>query len=83
MTNIDQYIGLLIQIPLVGIFVWFSLQLISIFLKSIDARDQQWRQWMELERKTGHEATAHMAAHFADEIHVLSKEVSELRGQLK
>ena len=81
MSNIESYIGLLIQIPLVGIFVWFSLQLISIFLKSLDARDQQWRLFIEQERRANHEAIANMAARFSDEIRVLGKEVSELRGQ--
>jgi hypothetical protein len=90
-SNIEAYIGLLIQIPLVGIFVWFSLQLISIFLKSmealrnsfiqsIDARDKEWRLFIEQERKANHDAIAHMAQRFADEIRILSKEVAELRG---
>jgi hypothetical protein len=80
MTNIEPYVGLLIQIPLVGIFVWFSLQLITIFLSSLDARDQQWRLFMEQERRANHEAIANMAQRFSDEIRVLGKEVSELRG---
>jgi hypothetical protein len=82
-TNIEAYIGLLIQIPLVGIFVWFSLQLITIFLKSLDARDVQWRSFMEQERKANQEAISHMSARFADEIRTLGKEVSELRGKIE
>jgi hypothetical protein len=81
--NVEPYLSLLIQIPLVGIFVWFSLQLINLFLKSLDQRDQQWKAWLESERKANQEAVAHMAARFADEIRTLSKEVSELRGNLK
>jgi len=80
MSNIEPYVGLLIQIPLVGIFVWFSLQLITIFLSFLDARDQQWRLFMEQERRANHEAIANMAQRFGDEIRVLGKEVSELRG---
>ncbi len=82
-SNLEGYIGLLIQIPLVGIFVWFSLQLISTFLKSIDSRDAQWRLFMEQERKANAEALAHMAQRFSDEIRTLGKEVSELRGTVK
>ena len=82
MTNLEPYIGLLIQIPLVGIFVWFSLQLISIFLKSLDARDIQWRQFMESERKANHESIAYMAERFSNEIRTLGKEVGELRGRI-
>jgi hypothetical protein len=80
MTNIEPYIGLLVQIPLVGIFVWFSLQLIAIFLKSIEARDIQWRMFQEQERIANHEAIKHMAERFSSEIRDLGKEVSELRG---
>ena len=91
-ANLEAYIGLLIQIPLVGIFVWFSLQLISIFLKSMtdlrnsfinsmDMRDKEWRLYIDQERINNHNAIAHMAQRFADEIRVLSKEVAELRGR--
>jgi hypothetical protein len=78
MANIDAYIGLLIQIPLVGIFVWFSLKLIEVFLHSIDARDAHWKEFIKQEREANHAAIAHMAQRFADEIRVLSKEVSTI-----
>lgn len=83
MPNIEPYLSLLIQIPLVGIFVWFSLQLINIFLKSIDARDAQWKMWLETERKANQEAVSHMAQRFADEIRNLSKEIAELRNDVR
>ena len=83
MTNAEPYIGLLIQIPLVGIFVWFSLKLIDMFLKSIDTRDGQWRSFMEQERKANAEALGYMASKFAEEIRAIGKEVAELRGTLK
>ena len=76
----EAYLGLLIQIPLVGIFVWFSLQLISIFLKAIDTRDAAWRMFIEQERKANNDAIEHMATRFSDEIRTLGKEISELRG---
>ena len=81
MTNIDNYLGLLIQVPLVGIFVWFSLKIVSIFQNSLEKRDIQWREWLEQQRQTDRDAIAHMAERFADEIRVLGKEVSELRGR--
>lgn len=83
MNNVDAYIGLLIQIPLVGIFVWFSLKLIDMFLKSIDTRDAQWRSFIEQERKANADALGYMASKFADEIRVIGKEVAELRGSAK
>lgn len=85
----ENYISLLIQIPLVGIFVWFSLRLISMFmvaierfLKSLEDRDVQWREFLEEQRISSQEAIAHMAGRFADEIKVLAKEVAELKGKV-
>ncbi len=78
----NTYISLFIQIPLVGIFVWFSLRLISIFLESLDKRDAQWKAFLEEQRKASHEAIAHMAGRFADEIKALAKEVAEIRGKI-
>lgn len=78
----NTYISLLVQIPLVGIFVWFSLRLISVFLESIDKRDVQWQKFLEEQRKASHEAIAHMAERFATEIKALAKEVAEIRGKI-
>jgi len=74
-----DYIGLLIQIPLVGIFVWFSLKLIDSFLKAIDARDLQWRAFIEQERIADRQAIAHMAERFANEIRNLADEISKFQ----
>lgn len=90
-ANAEAWLGLAVQIPIVGIFVWFSLQLISYFLKSIDERDKQWREFlkqqadttnvqMTQQREANNAAIASMAARFADEIRALGKEVAELRG---
>lgn len=80
MTPALDYVGLLIQIPLVGIFVWFTLLIIDKFLKSIDTRDAAWRDFMNQQRQANNDAIANMAARFSDEIRALGKEVSELRG---
>ena len=80
-ANVEAYIGLLIQIPLVGIFVWFSLQLIATFLKAIEQRDQAWRDFLAQQRSYDREAIAHMAQRFSDEIRTLGNEVSELKGR--
>jgi hypothetical protein len=79
----DNYIGLLIQIPLVGIFVLFSLRLIAIFMESLDKRDASWQVFLEQQRKQSNEAIQFMAARFADEIRVLGKEVSEMKGKIE
>ena len=81
-TTLEGWIGLLVQIPLVGIFVWFSLQLISYFLKSIDTRDQAWREFMNQQREANNMAIQHMATRFSDEIRALGKEIAELKGKM-
>lgn len=82
-TNIEAYIGLLIQVPLVGIFVWFSLTLIKLFLAYLEKLDAKWQSFLDEQRQSYHDAIAGMAARFGDEIRSLSKEVSELRGTVK
>lgn len=80
--SIEGWIGLLIQVPIVGIFVWFSLQIVSNFLKSIDARDEAWRQFINQQREANNQNIAGMAGRFSDEIRTLGKEIAALRGQM-
>ena len=77
-----EYIGLLIQVPLVGIFVWFALSLIKIFTESIERRDKAWQEFFEQHRKANADAIQSMAVRFADAIRSVEKEVSELKGRL-
>jgi hypothetical protein len=92
LNTIENYLGLLIQIPLVGIFVWFSLKLIGQFLdhlreqriaylKNLEDQAASWRLFLDQERKANHEAIAHMAQRFADEIRGLTKALEELHRQ--
>ena len=76
----ETYIGLLIQVPLVGIFIFFTLKVISIFMDSLDKRDQAWRDFFEQQRKANNDAIGSMSARFADEIRIMGKEIAELRG---
>ncbi len=82
MQNVEPYIGLLIQVPLVGVFIWFALRLISIFMASLDKRDESWQAFLEQPRKQNNEAISNMAARFADEIRVMGKELSEIKGMI-
>jgi hypothetical protein len=81
MENLSSYLGLLVQVPLVGIFVWFSLKLVGLFLAALDKRDEQWQQFIAQQQAMAQEATRNMAVRFADEIRVLGKEISELKGK--
>ncbi|MBS4062729.1 MAG: hypothetical protein KG029_20205 [Bacteroidetes bacterium] len=73
-----EYIGLLIQVPLVGVFIWFALQLVAIFLKAIEARDKQWQDFLVLQRKETSDALTALS----DEVKRLSGEVSKFNGVL-
>lgn len=46
----DNVVSLLIQIPLVGAFMWFFDRLVSKHQAEIDRRDQQWRDFLREER---------------------------------
>lgn len=76
--SIESWISIAIQVPIVGIFVWFSLQLVSNFLKSIDQRDAAWREFMNQQREANNNNITSMATRFSDEIRTLGKEVAEL-----
>lgn len=78
----EQYIGLLVQVPLVGIFIWFTLRIVDRFMASLDKRDTQWQAFLEEQRKLSSESIASMAARFGDEIKEVSREVASLRGVL-
>ena len=82
-ASINEYIGLFLQIPLVGIFVWFSLRLIKIFLDTLEQRDLQWQAYLAAQREIDRSAIGHMAGRFADEIKNLGKEISELKGSMR
>ncbi len=82
MQSVEPYIGLLIQVPLVGVFIWFALRLVSIFMASLDKRDESWQAFLEQQRKQNNEAISNMAARFADEIRVMGKELSEIKGMI-
>lgn len=81
-TGPDAYISLLIQIPLVGIFVWFTLKIIKTFMDFLEKRDASWQAFLDNQRKQNNEAVAHMAERFASEIREIGKEVAAMRGLL-
>lgn len=79
----DAIVSLLIQIPLVGIFVWFSLRLIKIFLDELKVRsacedserarrDDDWRAFLDKQSIASNVATARLA----EEIKALATQVA-------
>jgi hypothetical protein len=46
----DYIVNLLVQVPLVGIFIWYNLQQQKIFQESQMARDKEWREFLSEQR---------------------------------
>jgi hypothetical protein len=61
MGNFEGYIGLLIQVPLVGVFIWFALKLVSTFLESLEHRDLQWQSFLKEQREANNMAIGRLA----------------------
>lgn len=56
-----NYLNLLIQIPLVGAFIWFSLKQQTLFQQSAEKRDAEWRNFLLEQRMGNNEALARLA----------------------
>lgn len=76
-TNIETYLGLLIQVPLVGMFIWFTLRQNKDFLTAMEKRDEQWREFL----RDHTDSTNAAIGRIAEEVKLLSREVSEMRGR--
>jgi hypothetical protein len=61
MTGIEPWINLLIQIPLVGIFVWFTLERDKRAQANEVERDTQWRDFLKEQRVANNEALGRLA----------------------
>jgi len=90
METLQPYISLFVQIPIVFIFVWFSINMLDKFLRALEKRDEQlakrdeqFQVFLEQQRKSSFDAMGHMTGRFADEIKALGKDIAELRGKIK
>ena len=74
----DGVINLLIQLPIVGIFVIFILEWSKRQDKATEKRDQDWREFLREERLHRVEAIGRLA----EEIKSVSQQVNQLNGLL-
>jgi uncharacterized metal-binding protein len=79
---VETYIGLLIQVPLVGVFIWFTLKIVDRFMASLDARDKQWQDFLAQQRKETNEAMTSLATRLGEEIKSVTNKVAEFNGIL-
>lgn len=61
MIGSETWLNLLIQIPLVGIFVWFSLNQQKLHSVSQEKRDSEWRDFLREEREANNTALGRIA----------------------
>jgi len=47
--NETDWIGLLVQVPLVGLFIWFTLQMLKGQASERAVRDKEWRSFLEVQ----------------------------------
>ena len=71
----ESWISLLIQVPLVGIFVWFTLQITRNFQASQEKRDQEWREFLIEQRQANNLALARLA----EEIKTITHELAGMK----
>lgn len=76
-STVEPYIGLLIQVPLVGMFIWFTLRQNKDFLEAMEKRDEQWRGFLNSHTESTNQAIGRIA----EEVKSLSREVSALRSK--
>ena len=77
MNDYEAYIGLLVQVPLVGMFIWFTLRQNKDFLTAMEKRDDQWREFLRAQTESMNSAISRIA----EEVKLMSRELSELRGR--
>lgn len=81
MTAIDPIISLLVQVPLVGIFVWFTLQLSKNMQKQQDERDAQWRDFLREQRESNNAALGRLADEIKSNTQVLTAHMATIRRE--
>lgn len=81
--------SLFIQLPLIGIFIWYNerrdqrqaerdLKRDEALLQERTARDDEWRQYLKEQREQNNAALSRLA----DEIKVIAEKVAQLHGVL-
>lgn len=72
----EYLVNLLVQIPLVGVFIWFILERDKRSDAALSERDKQWREFLAEQREQNNNAISRLA----EEIKGISSQVSSLNG---
>jgi hypothetical protein len=52
---------MLVQVPLVGVFIWFSLKMNEHNLAAMSKRDAEWREFLREQREANNQALGRLA----------------------
>lgn len=74
----EYAVSLLVQIPLVGIFVWFTLEIMKRQERSNDRRDDQWREFLKDQAEQYNSAISRIA----EEVKANTSVLQMLRDQI-
>lgn len=74
----EYLVNLIVQIPLVGVFIWFILEKDKRSDEASKNRDEQWRNFLVEQREQNNAAIARLA----EEIKVIATQVSVLNSVL-
>lgn len=72
----DAWVSLLIQVPLVGIFIWFTLKLNEQNQVASTKRDDEWRDFLKEQREASNAALARIA----EEVKTLSNQQAQMQA---
>lgn len=78
MSGGEAWLNLIVQIPVVGIFIWFILEWTKRNNVAQIARDREWREFMREERKSHTDNLSQLA----EEIKTISNQVGIVSGVL-
>jgi hypothetical protein len=78
MSGNEAWLNLIVQIPVVGIFIWFILEWTKRNNVAQIARDREWRDFMREERKSH----ADNLSQLVEEIKTIGNQVGTVSGIL-
>ena len=75
----QEWISLLLQVPLVGVFIYFALQQQKIFNAYLERREESWQRFLREER----DALIASLNRLASEVKAVNDEVKAVREDLR
>ncbi len=87
LDNVDAIVSLFIQLPIIGIFIWYNERRDArqtmredkrdeATAKERDKRDSEWRDYLREQREMNNAALGRLA----DEIKIIAEKVAQLHG---